>query len=89
MSWKVTLTVTVTNPDSGRQYQAKDSVLSFDPEATPQAIIDKALTFLTTEIDHPRLPLDEDPDATAADATDDVEEWDDADADAEAVPAPA
>lgn len=62
MSLKVTLTITVSNPDSSEQYQAKDSVLTYDHEATPHAIMEKALTFLREEIDSPRLPLEDEPD---------------------------
>lgn len=72
MSLKITLTITVTNPDSNQQYQAKDAVLSYDPEVTPHDVMEKALTFLREELDSPRLPL-EDPDADPAAMSD--EEW--------------
>jgi hypothetical protein len=80
MSLKVTLTVTVTNPDTSQQHQAKDSCLTFDPDATPYSIMEKALDFLRTELDQPRLPLEENPDADASTKPSDVtdEEWENA-----------
>jgi hypothetical protein len=70
MSLKVTLTITVTNPDTGWQQQTKDTVLSFDPEATPADIAERAMRFLKEEIDHPRLPLDTEDTSALSD-----EEW--------------
>jgi hypothetical protein len=79
MGLKVTLTVTVSNPDTGWQQQTKDSVLTFDPTTTAADIADKAMRFLKEEIDHPRLPLEENPNADATTHTRDEdmtdEEW--------------